>query len=666
MGFTPTRFGNNENMNEQANKKKKSSRARYFIVPILIIIALVIGYMAGRGAPRTSHDTSSKQDKKIKFWTCAMHPEVQLPDKGLCPKCPMDLIPVYEGEDSLDLGPRQLAFGENALKLMEVETATVERRSVETTIRMVGKVDYDESRLAYLSAWAPGRLERLFVDYTGIEVQKGDHMVELYSPELLSAQKALLEANKAYTRTRDSVGSLLLQTTRKMVVDAREKLRLLGLAPAQITEIEQSGQLNERITIYAPMGGIVIDKQAVEGMYVQTGTPIYTIADLGHVWIKLDAYESDLQWLGYGQKVKFTAVAYPGETFSGTIAFIDPVLNEKTRTVKVRVNVPNPDGRLKPEMFVKAVVTSPIAAGGKTITADLVDKWMCPMHPEIVKDHPGHCDICEMPLRQTEELGYIHPGGATEKPLVIPVTAALVTGSRAVVYVKLPRSEGQSKDIFEGREIELGPRAGNYYLVRRGLAEGEQVVVKGNFKIDSALQIQAKPSMMASSKGESVREPIPAPFREQLSQIFAGYLQIQRSFADDNIESAQLASGQITEKLALLDVALLPADSRKDGREAVRILQEILEAATKVKDVEDLRKAFQNLSDQMIDLARRFGATGTESLYIHHCPMAFDNTGADWLQASDKTLNPYFGASMLHCGKVTDTIDALPIWKDQK
>ena len=132
MGFTPTRFGNNENMNEQANKKKKSSRARYFIVPILIIIALVIGYIAGRGAPRTSHDTSSKQDKKIKFWACAMHPEVQLPDKGLCPKCPMDLIPVYEGKDSLDLGPRQLAFGENALKLMEVETAAVERRSVET------------------------------------------------------------------------------------------------------------------------------------------------------------------------------------------------------------------------------------------------------------------------------------------------------------------------------------------------------------------------------------------------------------------------------------------------------------------------------------------------------------------------------------------------------
>jgi Cu(I)/Ag(I) efflux system membrane fusion protein len=654
-------------MNEQANQKKKSSRTGYLIVPILIIVALIIGYMAGsRSAPPVSHDTSSTQVKKIKFWTCAMHPEVQLPDKGLCPKCNMALVPEYEGDQHLDLGPRQLAFGENALKLMEVETATVERRFVETTIRMVGKVDYDESRLAYLSAWAPGRLERLFVDYTGIQVQKGDHMVELYSPELLSAQKALLEANKAYTKTKDSIGSLLLQTTRKMVADAREKLRLLGLAPEQIAEIEQSGQLNERITIYAPMGGIVIDKQAVEGMYVRTGTPIYTIADLGHVWIKLDAYESDLQWLGYGQKVEFTAVAHPGETFSGTIAFIDPVLNEKTRTVKVRVNVPNSDGHLKPEMFVRAIVTSSIAAGGKTITADLVDKWMCPMHPEIVKDDPGHCDICEMSLRQTEELGYTHPGSATEEPLVIPVTAALVTGSRAVVYVKLPRSDRQSKDIFEGREVELGPRAGNYYLVRRGLAEGEQVVVKGNFKIDSALQIQAKPSMMAPSKGESVQEPIPSPFREQLTQLFTAYIQMQQSLADDNIESAQLASGQITEKLALLDVALLPADSRKEGKEAVRTLQKILEAATKVKDVEDLRKTFQEVSDQTIDLARRFGAAGMESLYIHHCPMAFDNTGADWLQTNEKTLNPYFGASMLHCGKVIETIEPLAIWQEQK
>jgi Cu(I)/Ag(I) efflux system membrane fusion protein len=231
-------------------------------------------------------------------------------------------------------------------------------------------------------------------------------------------------------------------------------------------------------------------------MYVNTGTQIYTIADLSRVWVKLEAYESDITWIRYGQKVEILTESYPGERFEGRISFIDPTLNAKTRTVAVRVNVENIDGRLKPGMFVKGIVYSRVSAGGKVVEPDLAGKWISPMHPEIIKDRPGKCDICGMPLVQTEMLGYA-AAEPKDAPIVIPVTVPLITGKRAVVYVRSP----DNNTMFEGREVVLGPRAGNYYIVLKGLHEGESVVVNGNFKIDSAMQIEAKPSMMNPEGG---------------------------------------------------------------------------------------------------------------------------------------------------------------------
>jgi Cu(I)/Ag(I) efflux system membrane fusion protein len=246
---------------------------------------------------------------------------------------------------------------------------------------------------------------------------------------------------------------------------------------------------------------------ATEGMYVNTGTPIYTVADLSQVWVRLDAYESDLPWIRYGQTLTFSTEAYPGEVFKGWISFIAPMLDPRTRTVKVRVNVPNPDGRLKPEMFVHALVTSQIAQGGKVMDPNMAGEWICPMHPSVVKDEKGTCDICGMDLVTTESLGYVAAEAAGPLPLVIPATAPLITGKRAVVYVKQPDTE---LPMFEGREVVLGPRAGDYYVVVSGLSEGELVVTHGNFKIDSALQIQAKPSMM-NPEGGAMSMPMSMP-----------------------------------------------------------------------------------------------------------------------------------------------------------
>ena len=246
------------------------------------------------------------------------------------------------------------------------------------------------------------------------------------------------------------------------------------------------------------MGGVVVHRNGQAGMYVQEGSRIYTIADLTHLWVQLDAYESDLLWLRYGQHVEFTTEAYPGEVFTGTISFLSPELDPRTRTVKVRVNLDNPEGKLKPEMFVRAIVRTDVAAGGRVMDPDLAGKWICPMHPEVVRDEPGLCDVCEMDLVTTESQGYMALSGEEERPLVIPASAALITGTRAIVYVEVP---GADEPTFEGREIVLGPRAGDWYLVKSGLAEGERVVTQGNFKIDSELQIRAKPSMMTPEGG---------------------------------------------------------------------------------------------------------------------------------------------------------------------
>jgi Cu(I)/Ag(I) efflux system membrane fusion protein len=481
---------------------KSLPAARTVKIAALVILAFLAGYLLrsflhpSSAAGKHEHPGEQTLAQETAWWTCSMHPQIRQPKPGKCPICFMDLIPVAAAQ--AEVGPREISFSEEAIKLMEVETSPVERKYITAEIRMVGKVDYDETRVKNITAWVAGRIDRLYVDFTGITVNKGDHTVEIYSPELISAQAELLAALQAAAGIKPESSDLMKSTTSATLEAAREKLRLLGLGKDQVDKIESSGKTLTHITIYSPMGGIVIQKHATEGTYVSTGTPIYTVADLSRLWVKLDAYESDLVWIRYGQEVEFTTEAYPGEVFKGRISFIDPILNDKTRTVKVRVDVDNPQGKLKPEMFARAIVRSGLAKGGKVMAPEMAGKWICPMHPSVVKDQAGSCDICGMDLVTTESLGYVKAETSEQGPLVIPASAPLITGTRAVVYVRLP---DKKKPTFQGREIVLGPRAGDYYIVQSGLAEGEIIVTNGNFKIDSALQIQAKPSMMNPEGG---------------------------------------------------------------------------------------------------------------------------------------------------------------------
>ena len=634
-----------------------AGKIRYVILGVVAIAAFCAGLAVrgpgSRAAGGHEHAAMGAAVGKpaAAAWTCSMHPQIKLPKPGKCPICFMPLIALETeaGEE----GARTLVISEAAAALAEIETTPVERKFVAADIRMVGKVTYDETRVAYLTAWVPGRLDRLYVDYTGVPVKKGEHMVYLYSPELYAAQEELLQALSAVEELKRSNLPGVRGTAKATVDAARDKLRLWGLTAAQVAEVERLGKPSDHMTIYAPMGGIVIHKDGFEGMYVETGTRIYTIADLTQVWVKLDAYESDLAWIRYGQHVDFLTDAYPGRRFVGSVAFIDPVLDARTRTVKVRLNVDNAQGLLKPEMFVRAVLRAHLTDDGRVMAPELAGKWMCSMHPEVLKDAAGKCDRCEMPLVRTESLGFVAPTGKARPPLVIPATAPLITGKRAVVYVRPP---GKGRPTFEGREVVLGARAGEYYIVRDGLDEGEIVVTRGNFKIDSALQIQAKPSMMGLPS-EIETGPVPPAFRQQFTAALAAYLGVWRALAKDDFDAAASASRDLATAVALVDLRLLDAQARNEWQGQHSALSASVAQLAKARTIDDQRKGFAAMAKALAAAVKRFGHALGKPVYQMRCPMAFANRGALWLQDSQDVLNPYFGAAMLKCGEAVERIE---------
>jgi len=276
------------------------------------------------------------------------------------------------------------------------------------------------------------------------------------------------------------------------------------------------------------------------------------------------------------------------------------------------------------------------------------------MHPAVVKTEASSCDICGMDLVTTESLGYV-VDTPNEAPLVIPASAPLITGTRAVVYVQVPDKE---KPTFEGRQVTLGPRAGEYYLVKEGLVEGELVVNKGNFKIDSALQIQAKPSMMSTKSGpEHEIIEVPDEFREQIRPVVERYLSLHRVLAGDDLDLAVTAAKSAIEALSGVDMSPLIDKPRDLWMERSTKMSNALDAIQNAAKIDAARKAFETLSNELIAVAAQFGIPKTQQLYRIHCPMAFNNKGADWLQEDNEIRNPYFGASMLKCGEVTKEIN---------
>ncbi len=642
---------------------------------VLIVGALSLGYRMGTGNSTPvmgsdSHDHETDQPGSTaepQMYTCSMHPSVRLPDPNAkCPICRMSLIPVGDTNADVSLTDTQLSMSPAASKLARIETTTVARFSPTAETRLFGKITYDQTSVTRITAYFPGRIERLFINYVGVPVSQGDHVAEVYSPEVLSAFEELRQAKLAVDQLGNSSG-IVEQATRDTLIATREKLRLYGLKAAQIQVVEDGSFDSEFLTVFSPRGGVVTHLAIREGDYVQTGDAIATVADLSRLWLDLQAYESQLPALRWGQRVTFTVEARPGRVFEGRISFIEPLIDEHTRTAAVRVAVDNADGSLTPGMFATAVVRTRMTSNGAVLTDDLAGQWVGIMHPTIVKDAPGTCEICGMDLVSAETLGIVGDPSTAETPLVIPRTAVLFTGTRSVVYIEVPDTD---RPTYEARNVTLGPRAGEYYIVRDGLRRGESVVSHGAFRIDSAMQIEAKPSMMMPSGGRSGNphaghggmmenqtqtrkdQPQVQEFAKSLRPVFVAYLDAQEALASDDLAGFTRASETLQRVVQSVQEVGLVGKNVGVWRRAAAVLGDADRSTT----MELARQHFGRMSSAIILIEKAFGHAGSESLSIAYCPMAFDNEGARWLQRGSKIKNPYFGAMMLGCGEVQETL----------
>ncbi len=649
------------------------AHASAVVAVALIIAAFVAGRHIGTPPPDTGHAEVTVSpagqpggDAEVQYYTCSMHPSVRLTDPDAkCPICGMDLIPV--GEHSVDTGT--LTLSHEAAVASRVETAEVARYFPEAAVRLYGKVTYDETSVARLTAYFPGRIDRLFVNYVGVSVNKGDHLAEVYSPELLAAFEELRQAAEA-VRNASEMSGLVRDATRDTLEAAREKLRLFGLRQEQIRAVEDGSFNSDHFTIFAPIGGVVTHLGVREGDYVNTGAAIATVADLSRLWIDMEAYESQLPLLRWGQQVTFTVEAHPGEVFRGRISFIEPIVDEETRTAAVRVAVENPNGRLKPGMFASAVVHAKVGQTGALPVEDIAGEWVCPMHPTQTRATSQPCPVCGMDMVPASTLlGEAPDHEAAPPPLVIPKSAVLFTGVRSVVYVA---HIGEDETVYEAREVILGPRAGDLYVVRRGLEVGERVVVNGAFRIDSAMQIAAKPSMMSPRNGGEATDhagmegmtqtsgssasPAGGVFTKQLTPVYDAYLDAQGALAGDDLEAFNTAVRTLDRALGDVREAGLVGDAVKAWRRALGLLR----TADAPASIDEARSRFETMSEGVIILLREFGPPEGETLNLAHCPMAFDFKGADWVQRGDQIRNPYFGSEMLTCGSIKRSFQKNP------
>jgi Cu(I)/Ag(I) efflux system membrane fusion protein len=525
-------------------------------------------------------------DHAHETWTCSMHPEIRQSEPGACPLCGMDLIPATP-VDTRATG--RVVLSERARALARLQT-TVVRPSADARdeVRLLGRIEPDETARKTVTAWMPGRIDRLEVDATGAEVRRGQVVARVYSPDVYGAHHDLLAA----LRYRDRVGADDLGA-QDAVASAETRLRLLGVPRDEVEAMAAAGEPWRSVRIRSPYRGTVVERLATEGTYVETGTPLYQLADLSTVWVQLDAYETDLPRLAVGQLVRFTAQGLPGETFEGRVGFIDPILDPTTRTARVRVEVPNEDGRLRPGLFAEAVV----AAGGE------------------------------------------------QAPLVVPASAPLFTGKRSVIYVEVSDPAGLG---YEPRVVRLGPRLGDVYPVLEGLSDGERIVSRGAFVLDADLQIRGGDSMMRL--GDDVAAERDPAVDAALAPLLEGYLAVQRALAEDDAPGAKAAAAALAEAIG---ATALDSDAWAAVGGPFRTRAAAVAGA---EDIAAARDAFEPLSGTVEAILRSFGNPLDAPLQVAFCPMAMDYSGARWVQQGDTVDNAYFGDAMRVCGEIRETI----------
>lgn len=394
-----------------------------------------------------TESTAAQGTQQKSYYTCPMHPSVHKDGPGVCPICGMTLVKKNNGaalagneEEAL----KAVTISPSKQVLASVGTSTVTKRALTKTLAALGSITYAEPNLKHISIRFPGRLDRLFLTYTGQTVRPGDRVAEVYSPDVVSAEQEYLLARDSYNQVKDAA-DIISGGAKNLLDQSHQKLLLWGITEDQIAALESTRTASDRITIYSPVGGTILKKYVDAQQYVNAGDNLYDVADLSNVWLMADVYESDLPLLRVGQSAVATSLAFPGKSFRGRLAFINPGLDPSTRTERIRIDLPNPAELLKLDMFVHVTI-----------------------------------DVSLPPT------------------LVVPASAILSTGTTNIVWVQ------KSPGIFEPRKVQLGVRTTDGFQVLAGLSEGESVVSSGGYLIDSESQLEASTSAATEAEHEKM------------------------------------------------------------------------------------------------------------------------------------------------------------------
>ncbi|MDR5591975.1 efflux RND transporter periplasmic adaptor subunit [Christiangramia sp. SM2212] len=497
---------------------------KYILYLLLIIAGLLLGYVIFSNSSKEVHD--HKEAETTEAWTCSMHPQVMQPEPGDCPICGMDLIPADATSDGLSAD--QFSMTENAMKLANIQTTTVgEGKGTEGKMNLFGKIEVNDDQNAAMPAHFDGRVEKLYVNTVGDKVSMGQTIANVYSPELVAAQQELITAAK------------LKNSQPQLYQAVRNKFRNWKISDAMLDEIENSGNVRTSIPVYSHVNGTVTEIMVEEGAHIMDGMPILKVSNLNSVWAVFNAYESQISNLKEGQNLDISVNALPNKDFSGKISFIDPILNQDSRTVEVRVVLNNQNNELKPGMFV-------------------------------------HAEVENFTNSEIESLE-------------IPKSAVMWTGERSLVYVKAAGTQ----PVFEMREVKLGNTSGETYQVLGGLSSGEEIVTNGTFTVDAAAQLQGKRSMMnqTSSKSSDVKLylKLSESFQEDFKKLLNDYFRLKDALVASQKEKASKIASEMDQNLASM--------------EELKRLQSMTKSISETSNIDKQREAFRLLSKEMINIA---------------------------------------------------------------
>lgn len=607
----------------------------------LMGLAQRTGWLTAGGGSSAKSAIASEGSSDTRY-ICPMMCTPPSTEPGRCPVCAMELVEAT-GDSGGD--GKSVSIEPAARRLVGIQTGMSKMGELNRTIRTIGTIQFDESRLSTISAYIDGRLEKMFANYVGVKVNQGDDLALIYSPQLFTAQTEFITS----LERKGKVGRFQIDDGDLSQV-ARDNLSELGMTDQQIEDLIESGKPESRIRIKSPQSGTVIEKAAVEGDYVKTGQKIFRVADLSTVWLMLDLFPDDAAAIRFGQQIEAEIESKPGEVFTGRVAFIDPTVNPKTRTVQVRVEILNFDGQLRPGDYATATVTVPAVPAARVYDPALAGKFISPMHPQVIRDAPGDCPLCGMPLVPTSELGYSDEPLPEQRVVTVPRDAVLMAGQHSVIYVETEPGR------FEIRRVTVGPMSKQEAVIVEGLNAGETVATGGNFLIDSQMQLAGNPSLLDPSKATEF-PPGPLELPNTSPQLLAGavgtafdatyaaYFDIQCAMAADQTPPPVALNHMISGLQELEMSAEVPDEAQRRFAAARR-------AAFRMDgSLETARESYRTVSRALLLAATVARGPKTAEKLVHlYCPMV-PGGGGDWMQPEGELANPYWGSEMLRCGE---------------